>query len=83
MSILLRPLLAAVVVAVGASVSAQKSPQAQTAPSCTHCGLPIQPQVLGIVTVKIGGKIYPVRCMLCARDLASQFRGAAVVNSPT
>ena len=48
---------------------------------CTHCGMPIAPREE--VTVAMGGKAVPVRCMLCARDLAAQSPGAAVVHAPT
>ena len=48
---------------------------------CTHCGMSI---VEGAkVTVVQGGKAIPVRCMLCARDLAAQSPGAAEVRDPT
>jgi len=35
------------------------------------------------VSVTMGGKTVPVRCMLCARDLAAQSPGAATVTGPT
>jgi predicted RNA-binding Zn-ribbon protein involved in translation (DUF1610 family) len=51
------------------------------AQNCTHCGIPV---VKGQeVTVKNAGKTYIVRCMLCARDLASQYQGSATVAGPT
>ncbi len=50
------------------------------AENCTHCGQGIK---TGVITVKTGGKTYPVRCMLCARDLAAQYPGAAVVQDGT
>ena len=54
---------------------------AQGTPPCTHCGIPL---VKGNeILVKTGGKSYPVRCMLCARDLASQYTGAAIVTAHT
>ncbi|CAN5467030.1 hypothetical protein BH11ARM2_BH11ARM2_33100 [soil metagenome] len=54
---------------------------AQTSPKCAHCAMPIAQTSL--VTVEVGGKIYPVRCMLCARDLAAQYPGKATVHAPT
>ena len=51
------------------------------AQDCTHCGMPIPKG--DKVTVQMGGKTVPVRCMLCARDLASQSPGAATVTGPT
>jgi predicted RNA-binding Zn-ribbon protein involved in translation (DUF1610 family) len=63
------------VIALAAMAAAQKMP------NCTHCGIPV---VKGQeVTVKNAGKTYVVRCMLCARDLASQYQGAATVTGPT
>jgi hypothetical protein len=58
---------------------------AQKAPNCTHCGFPVPVEAMGsrLVTVKVGGKTYPVRCMLCARDLAAQYRGKAEIHAPT
>ncbi len=48
---------------------------------CTHCGMPIPPK--DEVEVTQGGKKVAVRCMLCARDLAGQSPGAALVHAPT
>ena len=47
---------------------------------CTHCGMPIVEEAK--VTVLQGGKTIPVRCVLCARDLASQSPGAAEIRDP-
>lgn len=52
-----------------------------SAENCTHCGIPIPSDRM--VTVQTGGKTYPVRCMLCARDLAAQYPGKAEVHAPT
>ncbi|RYG26109.1 hypothetical protein EON82_04565 [bacterium] len=54
---------------------------AQKMPNCVHCGIPV---VKGQeITVKNAGKTYIVRCMLCARDLATQYRGVVTVAGPT
>ena len=48
---------------------------------CTHCGMPIVEEAK--VTVAQGGKTIPVRCVLCARDLAAQSPGAAEIRDPS
>ncbi len=51
------------------------------AQDCAHCGMPIPKG--DKVEVRMGSKTLPVRCMLCARDLAAQSAGAATVTGPT
>lgn len=55
------------------------------AQNCTHCGFPVIEEngKKLLFTVKTGGKSYPVRCALCARDLAAQYQGAAEIVAPT
>lgn len=69
--------------ALGLGLAAGAS--AQTMPKCAHCGIPIPKEDKGarMVTVRTGGKTYPVRCVMCARDFAAQYQGAAEVYAPT
>ena len=64
-----------VVLALGllAALAAAQAP-------CTHCGVPIVEEAK--VTVTQGGKTIPVRCVLCARDLAAQSPGVAEIRDP-
>ncbi|AIE83798.1 hypothetical protein [Fimbriimonas ginsengisoli] len=72
-------------IGVAAALLAAAVASAQKMPNCAHCGIPIPVEATGsrLVTVKIGAKTYPVRCMLCARDLSAQYPGKAEVRAPT
>lgn len=58
---------------------------AVSAQDCAHCGFPIQEEMgqKRLITVTTGGKTYPVRCVLCARDFAAQYPGSARIVAPT
>lgn len=76
----MRALAIAALMTFAAAANAQSE-----AKTCAHCGMPITRQEQGAkaIVVKAGGKTFPVRCMLCARDLAAQYPGKAQVTAPT
>lgn len=55
------------------------------AQNCAHCGFPVLEEngQKRLIVVKTGGETYPVRCVLCARDLAAQYPGKAQIVAPT
>jgi len=61
-----------------AFIATAPTAHAQAAHTCAHCG--VQIEFHREIQVEVGGKVYNVRCLLCARELAAQYPGKAQVD---